>query len=74
MHKPHRYKTNSGEAFRNTILHFFTQSLSRSDDNRRADGGHLDLQQYIISYLLKIISTTADVCEAIFEFFVYFVD
>ena len=38
--------------------------ISRSDDNRRADGGHLDLQQYIISYLLKTISTKADVCEA----------
>jgi hypothetical protein len=33
-------------------------------NNRRADGGRLDLQQSIISCLHKIISTTADVCEA----------
>ena len=38
---------------------------SRSDDNRRADGGLLDLQQSIMSRPLKTFSTSADVCEAL---------
>ena len=40
-------------------------------NNRRADGGHLDLLQSIMSCLLKIISTMADVCEAICLFRVF---
>ena len=39
---------------------------SRSDDNRRADGGLLDLQQSIMSRPLKTFSTSADVCEALY--------
>ena len=39
--------------------------ISRSDDNRRADGGHLYLQQSIMSCPYKISSMLADVCEAI---------
>ena len=37
---------------------------SRSDGNRRADGGRLDLQQYKMSCPPGIFSIMADVCEA----------
>ena len=39
--KPHRYKTNSGEAFRNTILHllFLRKPSREADENRRAADG-----------------------------------
>ena len=44
---------------------------SRSDDNRRADGGLPDFQQFKISCLLKIFGTMADVREALCFFLVF---
>ena len=44
---------------------------SRSDDNRRADGGLPDFQQFKISCLLKIFGTMADVREALCLFRVF---
>ena len=46
---------------------------AQRQDNHRADGGHLDLQQSIVSCLLKTISTLADVCETFLVYFVCFV-
>jgi hypothetical protein len=40
-------------------------------DNRRADGGHLDLQHSMMQCLVKIISTMSDACEALIVFSVY---
>ena len=48
--------------------------ISRSDTNRRADGGHPALRALMAHCLrLMFLGAEADVCEAFFVIFVYFV-
>ena len=62
--------------FRKDFLHDYELShdaipASRSDDNRRADGGHSNLLPSNMSCPLGIFSIMADVCEAFCFFRVF---